>query len=127
MDSYDPDVAPDPDDWRVPNERERLMLVEQYHRRMKIELPNRQMHAVFHTIVENQLADDLPDVREALTRLMGAGLSRHDAVHAIGSVVSEHALSLICGGVSPALSESEYFARIRALTANDWFRLGEPE
>jgi hypothetical protein len=43
---------------------------------------------VAHVVVENQIAlGEPPAVREALARLMGEGLDRHDALHAVGSVV----------------------------------------
>ena len=49
-----------------------------------------RMHALMHVIVENQVAiDDPPEVRPTLKRLLDAGLSRHEAIHAIGSVVAE--------------------------------------
>jgi hypothetical protein len=42
---------------------------------------------VFHVIVENQAAQGLETpVRRTLARLQAEGLSRHDAVHAVGSI-----------------------------------------
>jgi hypothetical protein len=47
-----------------------------------------KLHGVAHVIVEKQVAmGDPPAAREALARLMGEGLDRHDALHAVGSVV----------------------------------------
>jgi hypothetical protein len=43
-----------------------------------------------HGVVENQLAARNPaDVASTLERLMLAGLCRHEAIHAIASVVAE--------------------------------------
>ncbi len=53
---------------------------------MGIDLPDLNIHATVHQIVENQLAENFPDVVEALDRLMHQGLNRHEAIHAIASV-----------------------------------------
>jgi hypothetical protein len=43
---------------------------------------------VIHTVVENQLAlEDQAIVRETLARMISEGLARHEAIHAIGSVL----------------------------------------
>ena len=91
MDQYDPLVAPDPQEWLDIDESERIALVEEYHRRARVQLPNAQIHATVHTVIENQaaLGDETP-VRRALDRLMFEGLDRHDAIHAIGLVFTEH-------------------------------------
>jgi hypothetical protein len=88
MEAYDPLNAPDPDEWRSLDEGERLVLVEEHHRQAKVELPNEQVHAAIHVIVENQAAlyDEVP-TRATLERLMREGLDRHDAIHAVGSVL----------------------------------------
>ena len=53
-------------------------------------MPNPQLHATMHVIVENQLAaGNPPEVGATLERLMTAGLTRHEAVHAVASVVAE--------------------------------------
>ena len=40
MQRYDPLEAPDPDEWLALDEQERLDLVQEYHRRARIPLPN---------------------------------------------------------------------------------------
>jgi hypothetical protein len=52
-------------------------------------MPNSSLHAAIHVVVENQVAlgGEIP-VQETLARLMGEGLSRHEAVHAVGSVLA---------------------------------------
>jgi len=46
------------------------------------------MHGVAHVIVENQIAAGDSTVEPVtLARLMREGLDRHDAIHAIGSVL----------------------------------------
>ena len=56
MQRYDPLNAPDPQQWLLLDEKERLGLVEDYHRQARVELPNAKVHAVAHVIVENQIA-----------------------------------------------------------------------
>src|SRR5262249_40443203 len=67
-------------------------IVEEYHRIARIPLPRkaRRLHATIHMVVENQLALNDEPVLRALERLKKEGLTRHDAVHAIGSQVAEH-------------------------------------
>ena len=73
------------------DEAERIGLVTDFHRRAPIRLPNAQVHAVFHVIIENQLAmgDEIP-VARTHDRLMSEGLDRHEGIHAIGSVLAVH-------------------------------------
>jgi hypothetical protein len=122
MDRYDPEVAPDPAEWLALDEGERTLLVEGYHRDARVDLPKgaRRLHATFHVIVENQLASlDEPVVR-ALVRLMKEGLSRHDAVHAVGSVVAEQIYDLLKLKDPPETSRARYYASIERLTAAQW-------
>ena len=87
---YDPNNDVDPDEWLSLDERKRILLAEDYHERAGIELPNVRIHAIMHVVVENQITmgDEIP-TRETLDRLMAEGLNRHDAVHAIGSILSK--------------------------------------
>src|SRR4051812_25874419 len=58
---YDPFVEPDPEQWLALDEQERIDLVIAYHRRAGIRFPREQAHAIFHAIVESQIADaELP-------------------------------------------------------------------
>ena len=86
---YDPLRTPDAEQWLDLDEMERMDLVADYHRRARIKLPNPRLHATLHVIVENQilLADETP-VAATLERLLAEGLDRHDAIHAIASVLS---------------------------------------
>ena len=64
MDRYDPSQPPDPNEWLELDEQERSLLVEDHHRRARIDLPNATLHATMHVVVENQLAaNDEPVVR----------------------------------------------------------------
>jgi hypothetical protein len=122
MDRYDPHVAPDPEDWLALDEGERILLVEEHHRDARAPLPRsgRRLHASMHVIVENQLAlADEPVVR-ALDRVVREGLSRHDAVHAIGSVVAEGIYDLLKEQDIPDTARARYYAAIERLTAASW-------
>lgn len=123
IDRYNPELAPDSTEWLALDESERLQLVEQYHRDAKISLPQkaRRMHAVIHTIVENQLAlEDQEIVRSTLLRLMQDGLTRHEAIHAIGSVLAEHMFNLLQTESEPPEGSAPYYAALQQLTAEKW-------
>ena len=74
MNSYDPNNSPDPKGWLALDEKIRIELVEEYHRLARIKLPNLATHAVFHSIVENQIAENLESVVRAMARLTAEGL-----------------------------------------------------
>src|SRR5687767_9862965 len=103
------------------DEGERQYLVERYHRKKRIKMPNSRMHATIHVIVENQVAmgSEIP-TQKVLARLMREGLSRHDAVHAIGSVVAERIFNLIKHGAKGDDTNAEYYRELEALTAEGW-------
>jgi len=127
MERYDPEMEPVGAVWLEIDEGERLLLVEEYHRDARIALPkrSRRLHASMHVIVENQLAlNDEPVVR-ALARLMKEGLSRHDAVHAIGSVVAENIHDLLKQEDSPDIVRVRYYAAVERLTAATWRASGD--
>lgn len=85
--NYNPDTPPRPGEWLALDEQARIRLAEDYHRKARIKLPNAKAHAAFHAIVENQIALGLPSVLRAMERLAGQGLSRHDAIHAVCTVL----------------------------------------
>jgi hypothetical protein len=121
MDSYDPETPPHSADWLETDEGERIELVSSHHRRKRVPLPNAQLHAVIHVVVENQLALGEQVVVETLARLQREGLSRHDALHAIGSVLAVDMYELM--QESPAASgdaQRRYLERLQKLTAKNW-------
>ena len=127
MNRYNPLQAPDPKEWSAMDEHERMRLVEQYHRRAGIRLPNHRVHAVIHAVIESQIAlgDELP-VRRTLERLMSEGLDRHDANHAIGSVLAGHMHDIVSrpDAVSGADPNHAYYAALERLTAEAWLESG---
>ena len=131
--AYDPLVGPDPDAWLATDEQQRIDAVERYHRRAAIELERPEAHAAMHAAVENQIAEgDRWPVRRTLLRLMAEGLDRHDAIHAIASVLVAHLNTQAREGrsqVRPAQqsernSSGRYFSELDQLTAKSWLRSG---
>ncbi len=120
MNRYDPDHAPDPGQWLALDEQLRIQLVEAYHRAARIKLPSLTAHAVFHAMVENQIAEDTESVVRAMARLTTEGLSRHEAIHAVASVLAEHIHDLFSAKADPGNSASAYHAAVECLTAKGW-------
>ena len=90
---YDPHQHVASEAWQALDESECIESVRQYHRQNRIRLANESLHATIHVIVENQVAlGDTFAARAVLLRLIAEGLDRHEAVHAIGSVLSEQLL-----------------------------------
>jgi hypothetical protein len=121
---YDPKVAPDPAEWLALDEQERIHLAEAHHRAARIKLPSIKAHAAFHAIVENQIAEGLEPVVRAMARLAAEGLSRHDAVHAIGSVLADqlYEATQTKDTESAVTAQAHYNAAVERLTAQEWRR-----
>lgn len=123
MAPYNPLKAPDPAEWLALDEGERLRLIQAYHRRARVRLPNARVHAAMHAIVENQIAigDEIP-VRRTVQRLMAEGLDRHEAVHAVATVLSGIMFDITRQPQSVAdLDPNEsYYAALEQVTAESW-------
>jgi len=124
MEAYKPERAPEPESWLRFDEQERIVLVETWHRGARIKLPNVRLHAALHVIVENQIALNLDPVVRAMHRLRNEGLTRHDAIHAIGSVVAEHLFGVLKTNQDDdaAAAQARYCAAVERLTAASWRR-----
>jgi hypothetical protein len=120
MNRYDPDQTPNPKEWLALDEQIRIGLVEKYHRWGRVELPNVTIHAAFHAIVENQLAENYEPAVRAMARLTTEGLTRHEAVHAIASVAAEHIHDLFNAKADAGSSKAVYAATVERLTASAW-------
>jgi hypothetical protein len=116
---YDPKLHIDPEAWEALDESARIESVRQYHRRNQIRLPNESLHAATHVIVENQLAlGDAFPARAVLLRLMEEGLDRHEAVHAIGSVLSEQLFLAVKEGEADL--NAQCVEKLNRLSADSW-------
>ena len=121
MRAYDPRTDPDAAGWLATEESDRIQAVLAYHKRARIRVPSERLHATIHVIVENQLALGVPEVMDALARLRREGLNRHDAVHAIGSVLAEHIYVLLKPGPTEnVVSHAAYLDGLKKLTAAGW-------
>ena len=122
MTRYDPDVSPVAAEWLALDEQERIQLAEAHHRAARPKLPNAKVHAVFHAIVETQVAEGLEPVVRAMARLQHEGLSRHDAIHAIGSVSAEHLFEAMTskGQYAGSTAQTRFNAAVERLTAKSW-------
>src|SRR3982750_3642786 len=126
---YDPERAPDPERWLATSEAERIELVRRYHRKARIRVPNEQVHAAIQQAVETQVAmgDETP-AAAVLQHLLGEGLTRHDALHAIGCVLTEHMFELLQHEGDPVADPNEvYFKELRQLTAASWWERAEED
>jgi hypothetical protein len=121
--AYDPAVAPDPASWLALGEQERLDLVMDYHRRAGVSAPRENMHAIIHVIVENQIAlgEELP-VRRSVERLTREGLDRHQAIHAVGSALTDRLIEAMKDPEAKEVSQEAYNAAIEELTVESWRR-----
>jgi Domain of unknown function (DUF1841) len=120
---YDALKAPDPEDWLDLDEQERIDEVIEYHRRHHLPMGEKaKLHSVAHVSVENQVAlGDPPAVKETLARLMGEGLDRHDAIHAVGSVVMGLMFDVLRKKVKAADDINvKYADDLATLTAESW-------
>ncbi len=123
---YNPESKVPSAHWLSLDESERIRMAEDYHRRAKIKLPNRRLHATVNNIVETQIAmGDETEAEATLARLLSEGLGRHDAIHAIGDVLAEHIYNLQKGQMAADPNEA-YSESLRRLTASNWRKKCEP-
>jgi hypothetical protein len=122
MYEYNPSEQPDAKVWLKSTEADRIVAVERFHKAAKIKLPNTRGHAAFHVIVENQIAEGYEPTVRAIVRLTADGLDRHEAVHAVGSVISEFVFNVTKspGNQSPEETKAIISAGIERITAKAW-------
>lgn len=121
---YNPDKPVNPKLWLAADEVSRQAAVVEYHRRARVKMPNVHIHATIHTIIENQIAagDQYP-VAAVLDRLMRQdGLDRHEAIHCIGSVLTDFIYQGLKDKTPGDSITAGYFAALEKLTAAAWRR-----
>ncbi len=122
MKSYDPTLNIKSEDWLAVDESERIVLVERYHRKMKDLAENPRLHAIVHVVVENQLA--MPEgkvARKTMARLVSDNVSRHSAIHAIGSVVATLLFDIAKHTEGKQrFNSAAYELALEKLKASDW-------
>jgi hypothetical protein len=120
---YDAHCQIEPQAWLALDESERIDSVTEYHRRQRIRLPNDTVHATIHVIVENQVAlGDAYPAKSVLSRLMSEGLNRHEAVHAVGSVLAEQLFNALKHKTTESDLNAAYLEKLNRLTAECWRR-----
>ncbi len=81
---------------------ELMARIEQEHRRHPhpgLKGARLRLHVAIHAVVETQLLEDKPaETAATLARLQAEGLDRHQAVHAIGTVVSSEIFEVMQEG-----------------------------
>ena len=119
---YDPASDPDPAAWLDTDEADRIEAIRWFHANVKdpTQGENPRMHALVHLIVENQLAmvDGTESTKAALARLRREGLGRHEAVHAIGSVVAQGIAEVLTS--KKPLNAAAFARALDALSATAW-------
>jgi len=75
-----------------------------------------------HVTIENQVAmGDVMPVADKVRELMRAGLDRHDAIHAVGTVFTEFLWESMHGDLNGVEATNTWYEeRVRALTAQKW-------
>ncbi len=122
--AYDPSIAPQAAEWLSLGEHERIRLALNYHVAKRAKAKSLKAHAVLHAVVENQVAMGFGPTVKAIERLQTEGLSRHDAVHAIASVLADHmhAAARSQEAQDPQAFQVSINTSIEQLTAESWLR-----
>lgn len=118
MQQYNPLKHPVPEKWLNLDEQRRIDLIEEYHKRKKIQIPGLKAHSALHAAVENQLAMRIEPVTSTLARLMKEGLDRPEAIHAISALLMGDIYQLLNNQGKP--DPEEYNRRLNTLTAEKW-------
>lgn len=122
MDRYNPSRPPDPVKWLAMEEVERIEFVQASHPRGGMIPAQARLHATIHAVVENQIAMGLAEVQDTMERLMAEKLTRHEALHAIGSIVAGEIRRAVNEPSSQQKGQEAYLQRVKALTASAWLK-----
>ena len=122
MEYYKASQAPDAQEWLDLDEAIRIDLVrDSIGEEDEDDVPEegKSIHAAIHVVVENQLAMGEEPVPATLSRLVRQGLTRHEAIHAIGAILSEDIFDILKGN-KDAGQKNRYRKRLEKLTAKRW-------
>jgi hypothetical protein len=121
MERYHPLRPPNPTEWLSLDESVRIDLVQTYLRESGEKIPRdaEAMHAMIHVIVENQIALEIEPVPATMAKLTRQGLSRHEALHAVGAVLSGDIYELLQHNDRSGFRQ-RYRRRLEKLTAKRW-------
>ncbi|HTJ41542.1 MAG TPA: antitoxin Xre/MbcA/ParS toxin-binding domain-containing protein [Kofleriaceae bacterium] len=122
---YDADHAPDPAAWLSAEELVRELAIGAHHDGLASHAPtpDRELHVSMHLIVENQIAGkEPPETAANVARLVADGLTRHDAIHAVASVISDEMRGVVHDG--RAFDRDRVARALAQLRARDWPQRG---
>ena len=118
---YEANEQPHSQIWLELDESERIDAVMDYHRRTRVKLENPELHAIAHVVVENQVAlGEATSVPATLDRLMDEGLDRHEAIHAIASILMSIVYDVTRKADDGDDTNAKYSRELAKLTAADW-------
>ncbi|MDU0355483.1 hypothetical protein RS130_17660 [Paraglaciecola aquimarina] len=123
MEVYDPDNSIEPDAWLALDEATQIDLVWRYHAGLDLDMPVEALsvHSSIHVIVENQLALGVNLLAETVAKLTRQGLDRHEAIHAIGAIISKDVFDIIKGSTEE-FSPVKYRRKLQKITAKRWLK-----
>ena len=124
MRSYTPSIPPIAQEWLATEEIDRIRLVREYHQSSDDELDDSgdsslEIHSAIHVLVENQIAMGVELLPETMAKLIRQGLHRHDALHAIGAIISEDIFEILKGN-GKEFSPKTYRRKLEKITAKRW-------
>ncbi len=123
MSTYNPLIEPDKDEWLESSEYDRIDAVREFHENFDDDEFEEDgalsIHSTLHVIVENQLAMGVELIPETIAKLTRQGLDRHEAIHAIGAIISED-IFYIVRGVKTDFSPKQYRRKLEKITAKRW-------
>ena len=118
---YEVNEQPHSEVWLELDESERIDAVMDYHRRAIVKLENPELHAIAHVVVENQVAlGEATTVPATLDRLMHEGLDRHEAIHAIASILMSIVSDVTREADDGGDINAKYGRELAKLTAAGW-------
>jgi hypothetical protein len=118
---YEANEQPYSEVWLELDESERIDAVRDYHRRTRVKLENPEVHAIAYVVVENQIVlGEATSVPATLDRLMDEGLDRHDAIHAIASILMRIVYNVAHETDDGSDINAKYGRELGKLTAAGW-------
>lgn len=101
--------------WNKLTDDQRIAAVQAHHEKDKphAPTPNLTIHAALHAVAETQIASGNPvQAKAAYARMRQAGLTRHDAIHAISSAIANFVAESRAGTL---VGEADYLRSLNDL------------
>lgn len=119
--TYNPNIQMQKTQWLEMDEGQRIAIVEAFHVQSNedIELEAMTLHATFHVIVENQIAQNVTIVEQTIAKLIRQGIDRHEAIHAISAIISEDILNA-ARGEGETFTIKKFRRKLEKITVKRW-------